>query len=80
MLFDMRNTSKSTKRERFERLGVYRTNEALKKLKILSHCANRSAYEYSESDVNKIFAEVEKAVKEAKSKFHFPASKKHFSL
>lgn len=67
---------KDQKKERFKRLAEYRTNEALKRLKVLGNCANRSAYSYSEEEVGKIFSEIEKAVRETKSKFHFPKSKK----
>lgn len=62
----------SLKRERFKKLGVARTNEVLKKLKVLGNCANRSAYQYSEEEISKIFSEIERAVRETKSKFHFP--------
>jgi len=63
------------KRARFKKLAVYRTNEVLKRLKVLSNCANRSAYDYSEEEVNKIFSEIERKVREVKSKFHFPKHK-----
>ena len=65
-----------TKRERFKRLAEYRTNLVLKRLKVLSNCANRSAYEYTEEEINKIFSEIEKRVRESKAKFHFPKDKK----
>lgn len=61
----------STKRERFKRLATYRTNGVLHRLKVLSNCANRSAYEYTEEEINKIFSEIEKMVRHTKSKFHF---------
>lgn len=67
--------SENQKRERFKRLAIYRTNEVLKKLKILGHCANRSAYSYNEKEINKIFSEIERKVKEVKSRFHFPEEK-----
>jgi len=69
------NTSQNDKRERFRRLGTYRTNEVLKRLKILGNCANRSAYDYTEEEVNKIFTEIERKVKEIRAKFHFPKLK-----
>ena len=59
------------KRERFKRLASQRTNTILKKLKILGNCSNRSAYDFTEDDIDKIFSEIEKAVKEAKAKFRF---------
>jgi len=65
----------NNKRERFKRLAVYRTNEVLKKIKVLGNCANRSAYEYNEEEVNKIFSEIERRVKEIKAKFHFSKNK-----
>ena len=76
----MTKGDKNNKRERFERLAVYRTNEVIKRLKVLSNCANRSAYEYDEEDINKIFGEIDRRVKEAKSKFHYPKSKGGFKL
>lgn len=72
--------SQSEKRGRFKKLAVYRTNEVLKRLKILGNCANRSAYDYTEEEVNKIFSEIEKRVREVKAKFHFPNKHKEFKL
>lgn len=71
--------SQIDKRERFKRLAVYRTNEVLKRLKVLGNCANRSAYEYTEEEINKIFSEIEKKVREIKSRFHF-SKEKEFKL
>jgi hypothetical protein len=68
------------KRERFKRLATSRTNEALKRLQVLANCSNRSAYEYSEDEVNKIFSTIEKSVRDAKSKFYYPKEKIHFKL
>lgn len=62
----------TVKRDRFKRLAEQRTNAVLGKIKILGNCANRSAYEYSEEDINKIFSTIEKMVRETKSKFSFP--------
>jgi len=73
-------TSQTEKRERFRKLAVYRTNEVLKRLKILGNCANRSAYDYTEEEINKIFSEIERKVKEIKAKFHFPNKNKEFKL
>lgn len=67
--------TKDQKRERFKRLATYRTNEVLKRLKILGNCANRSAYSYKREELNKIFSEIERKVREVKSRFHFPKEK-----
>jgi len=73
-------TSQTEKRKRFRKLAVYRTNEVLKRLKILGNCANRSAYDYTEEEINKIFSEIERKVKEIKARFHFPNKNKEFKL
>lgn len=63
---------KETNRDRFRRLATLRTNTVLKRLKVLGNCSNRHVYEYDEEDIDKIFSEIEKKVKEVKAKFHFP--------
>ncbi len=68
------------KKQRFKRLATARTNEILKKLRVLSNCSNRSAYEYSEEDISKIFGAIERATKESKSKFYFPNPSNKFKL
>lgn len=63
------------KKLRFKKLAEYRTNEVLKRLRILGNCANRSVYDYSEEEINKIFSEIEKKTKKIKAKFYFPKEK-----
>ena len=70
----------SEKKKRFKRLASQRTNKVLQKLQVLSNCSNRSSYEYDEEDIQKIFAEIDKAVKDAKSRFHYPRKRGHFKL
>jgi hypothetical protein len=65
----------SKKRERFKKLAIYRTNEVLKRLKVLGNCANRSTYAYTEDEIDTIFKAIGKKVQETKSKFHFPKHK-----
>ncbi len=67
------------KKERFKRLATHRTNAVLQKLKVLGNCSNRSAYSYTEEEINKIFSEIERRVRETKAKFHF-ARNKEFKL
>ena len=68
------------KKDRFKRLATQRTNAVLLKLKVLGNCSNRSAYDYTEEEVNKVFSEVERRVREIKAKFHFPKSKGDFKF
>lgn len=60
---------KTEKRKRFKRLAEKRTNRVLERLDILSNCANRSNYKYTEKEVNKIFREINKKVKNVKTQF-----------
>jgi hypothetical protein len=60
-----------TPEARFKRLATHRTNQVLDRLRVLGHCANRQNYVYSEEQVNKIFAAIEKRLKEVKAKFHY---------
>ena len=69
-------TNYATKEEKFKRLASQRTNTVLKKLKTLGNCSNRSAYSYSEEEINKIFSELERAVLETSAKFYYPSNKK----
>lgn len=72
---------KETNKERFVRLATIRTNAILKKLKVLGNCSNRSTYDYTEDEINKIFSEIEKSVRNTKAKFHYPNShKREFKL
>lgn len=68
------------RRSNFKRLAAKRTNEVLRKIKILGNCGNRSHYDYTEEEVTKIFSEVEKKLREAKAKFSFPNRDKEFKL
>ena len=70
----------SEKRKRFKRLAAQRTEKVLQKLHVLGNCSNRSSYEYSEEDINKIFSEIDKAIKNAKSRFNYPRKRSQFKL
>ena len=58
-----------TKNERFKRIATKRTNEILEKIRILGNCSNKSSYEYSEEEINKIFSEIDKQLRLTKAKF-----------
>jgi hypothetical protein len=71
---------KNIKKERFVRLATSRTTDVLKRIQVLSNCSNRSAYEYTEEEINKIFSTIEKGLKDAKAKFYYPKEKINFKL
>ena len=65
-----------TKRQKFVRLAEARTNKIIDTLQLLGNCSNTSAYDYTQQDVDKIFAAIESEVREAKNKFNKIESKK----
>lgn len=65
-----------TKREKFVRLAEARTNKIIDMLQLLGNCSNSSVYDYTQQDVDKIFAAIETAVREAKKKFSKTESRK----
>lgn len=70
-----------SKREKFVRLAEARTNKIIEMLKLLGNCSSKTNYEYTEEDVKKIFAEIEKETKNAKARFQsFETSEKRFKL
>ena len=55
--------------DRFKTSAENRTNKVLASLRVLSHCSNKSLYEYSELDVEKIFKALDEAMTETRLKF-----------
>lgn len=66
--------------QRFKRIATYRTNEVLDKLRLLGNLSNKTNYEYSNEEVNKIFSAVESQLKIAKDRFASPKKKNEFKL
>lgn len=50
----VRPTEKAGKREKFTELAEKRTKNAIKAIRIIGKLGNKNAYEFTESDVNKI--------------------------
>ena len=68
---------KETKRARFTRVAEQRTNKILDDLHALGKCGHPAVYEYTEADVEKIFAAIEAAVQDARATL---TGQKRFSL
>ena len=66
------------KQENFRRLTESRTNRVLEALAILGNCSNRLTYDYSKQEVDRIFAEIESAMKDTKKKFDTKPQIKRF--
>ena len=64
---------KESKRDRFVRIAVNRTNKIIDMLRLLGNCSNPANYDYTKEDVKKIFTTIEDELKAAKSKFETAA-------
>jgi len=58
-----------TRKEKFKRLATYRTNAVLEKLRLLGNLSNKSNYDYSDEEINKIFYAIDSQLKSVKSHF-----------
>lgn len=57
------------KRQRFVKVAEARVSKLLDMLRLLKNCSNRNNYEYTEEDIDFMFSEISKAVKETKDSF-----------
>jgi len=76
----LKMTRKETPDERFRRVAEARTNALLSKLRLLGNCANRRTYKYSQEQVDKIFSEINKQIKDARAKFYTSSNDVRFKL
>lgn len=58
-----------SKRDRFVRLAEARTNRILDDLRLLGNCSSKTNYEYTDSDVKKIFTAIENELKVVKARY-----------
>lgn len=56
-----------SKRERFTKVASNRVQNVLHYLNLLKNCANRSNYEYTQEDVDKMFGEITRVLKDVKA-------------
>jgi hypothetical protein len=57
------------KRDKFIELAEARVNKTLKDLQLIGNLSNRSAYEFTETDIRKIFSALQKSLDTAKARF-----------
>lgn len=76
----MKKKQQETKHDKFVRLAEARTNKIIDTLQLLGNCSNTAVYEYSQSEVDQIFAAIETEIKEAKRKFKKAEPEKKFTL
>ena len=59
--------NKSERRQRFEKVASNRVQRILDTLDLLKNCSNRNNYEYDEKDIELMFSEITKKLKETKA-------------
>ena len=64
------------RRERFEKVAAMRVDKILHYLTLLGNCSNRNNYEYTEEDVNHMFREISKSIRDTRARFDNEISKK----
>ena len=69
----------SKRRERFKKVASNRVQKILDYTRLLGNCANKNNYEYSEKDVELMFKEMNKVLKETKILFDKEISKSNKS-
>ncbi len=74
-----KTVKQETREERFKRIAEKRTNDIIRRIQLLGNCSNRSSYDYTDQQVSKIFAAIEKELKAAKSRFTY-TRRKEFKL
>ena len=57
------------RRARFIRVAERRTREILHKLRLLGNCSNKSAYSYTEEEVELVFSAIQEQLEAARARF-----------
>lgn len=61
--------SKESKSEKFKRIATLRVNHILRRIKSLGNLSNKSQYEYSETNVRKMFSTIDRELRIIKDRF-----------
>ena len=69
-----------SKHEKFCRLAENRTNNVLKQIELLGNLSNKSAYDFSQQDVDKIIKALKMAISELEHSFTVDSKSKKFTL
>lgn len=63
------------KRAKFVELAESRVNRAIRDVRLIGNLSNRSAYEYTDEDIKKMFKAIQKEIESAKGRFAEGGSK-----
>ena len=75
----MKNNENESRREKFIRLAESRMNNTLKNIELLSNLSNKSSYDYSQSDIDKMIKTLKQAVSNLEKSFT-PSKNKKFKF
>jgi hypothetical protein len=59
----------SDRRQKFVKLAEARVNKALNEIQLIGNLSNTSAYEFTDADVRKMFAALQKGLETAKARY-----------
>lgn len=65
----MELVTRETKRDKFVRLAENRTNNIIKNLNLLGNLNNSNYYDYSKSDIDKIFRAIKSSYESSRKRF-----------
>ena len=57
------------RREKFVKLANSRVNKALKEIKLIGNLANKTYYEYTNADIDKMFNALKKEIRSSQDRF-----------
>ncbi|MBT9160526.1 MAG: hypothetical protein DDT26_01813 [Dehalococcoidia bacterium] len=70
-----KGTIRQVDREKFVRLATKRVSSALKSIQLIGNLSNRSNYDYTEEDVQKIFRAIQDELGACRKKFELAAKR-----
>lgn len=68
------------KATRFKRVAEKRTNKIIDQIRLLGNCANKSNYEYTDKEVDRIFSAIESELEITKSQYKSRKDSRKFKL
>ena len=74
---NVNSMAESAKRLRFTKVASNRVSKVINYLNLLQNCSNRSNYEYDADDVEQMFSEITKALKDTKNVYLNELSKQN---
>ena len=64
------------RRVRFEKVASTRVQKIINLLDLLGNCSNKNNYDFSEKDVDLMFTEINRALRESKNRFDSALNKR----